>query len=374
MCGDIELRDLDQTMDGMYRYLLRSPRGKEHLRSVQRRWLSSDRAACVDAACLRKVYTMRIAELDREMLDITTPGQTASIDAKQVCEAVIKLANRKALPLHAIPSRVSQENTWRLRVSSGAAPVQFIGASTGGTCPSIQLQNEALADPAGDTRAEVDDPEEQLRWSWWGGGDYPAFVNGKLLAITADFLDMNLVRLVSWIRPDGRIVPLCSTETRTTKSISAAREKSVCTAIATDAAVGPDWEPGNSMDLDEGEAAPRGAGTPTEVKVADIDLDGDGRKERIAHLAYDSGAGCGAHTERLRVLDANRPGFSKQPIDQVVAELEASEVNLWRIGAKYYVESYEPRRGGKAYRITATGAQEVCRFSWRGETSITKLW
>jgi uncharacterized protein YecT (DUF1311 family) len=63
ICGDPELSQLDGQLAETYRRELDDAFDPNKLRAKQHMWLRTERDACADAACLKKVYAQRIAAL-----------------------------------------------------------------------------------------------------------------------------------------------------------------------------------------------------------------------------------------------------------------------------------------------------------------------
>ena len=76
ICGSIELVQLDAEMSTELD-LLRGLVGmgvRGNLMEAQKDWLAKRHTCAADAACLRKAYDRRIAELDKEFARITSSG------------------------------------------------------------------------------------------------------------------------------------------------------------------------------------------------------------------------------------------------------------------------------------------------------------
>ncbi len=252
----------------------------------------------------------------------------------------------------------------------GDAPAAFTSRFTGGSCASNALFNVVHGDA---TALEVDDPDEELRWSWWGGGDYPAYIAGRHLVITADLLDRNLVRLVSSVTPQGRVQPLCSVKTEPMKSVGRSEDPKACTRIVNGSAESPKWQPIKmQLSRDQWDRVGRYADG---VRIATIDLDGDGQTEDVGHFQYDSGAGCGSHAEWLLIVNRQRNGTVQNGLnDWLTRHAGGEEVKVWRLERKHYLETYRPGIGGAVYRFDRSGGKRVCELGWINKASVSKIW
>jgi uncharacterized protein len=74
ICGDPQLSQLDGQLAQAYRRALEGAAEPDKLRAEQRTWLRTERKACVDAACLKTVYTQRLAALAATSAVATTPA------------------------------------------------------------------------------------------------------------------------------------------------------------------------------------------------------------------------------------------------------------------------------------------------------------
>ena len=392
ICADGAVRVLDAKLDELYRSAVSFAKDPEALRTEQRTWLRDSRNRCADGDCMTRVYRARILALHQRILAATTPtgGAVNAQNVAAVCNEVAVLAGRKQLDRFAVPS-IPLEFLPSLREAlarSGASPeadaevvllpraavtpLAFTLANTGGTCPSTHLQNAQLTGRP--TMLKVEDPEEELRSSWWGGGDYAAYVSGRQLVVTADLIDRNLVRLVSWVTREGRIQPLCSVKSETTKALRSGAAAAVCTQVVSGSAQAPAWRAAE-MRLARDQWDERVGGYADEVSIARLDLDGDGRQEDIGWFRYDSGAGCGSHSEWLRVVNAERNGTVKGRLDDFLAENAGNEqVRVWRIGGQHYLETYHSRGGGTVWLVEASGTKRFCELGWDNKASVTKVW
>jgi uncharacterized protein len=71
ICSDSQLSDLDELLMASYTKALSRESDKAPLKTAQREWLKSVRNTCQDKACLSKVYTSRLAELNNAVANAT---------------------------------------------------------------------------------------------------------------------------------------------------------------------------------------------------------------------------------------------------------------------------------------------------------------
>lgn len=271
---------------------------------------------------------------------------------------------------------------YKLRLASGASPMRFASLHTGGTCHATQAFSlDHLLKPQNEDGGvdPVDDPEEKVRWAYWGGGDYPVFHRGRYFMVTADLADPNRVGMVSWIKPDGRQRRLCllSVENLQPEVVSA-QEPGVCEAIASKSLAPLEGkpitgqlpfsrEPGVYMQ----EFEKRYGRYADEVSLLSIDIDGDGKAENVGTFGYSSGAGCGSEHAWLSVLSDDWGAAVKGPLATQLGELASESVGVYRSEGRYYVASLAGRTGGSVVRIRDGRTEQVCRLRARTQTTVT---
>lgn len=417
ICADWTLRSLDDRLGEVYEAAVFFSKQREKLRADQRRWLKKTRASCRDAHCLEKVYRRRILYLDDLIRATLVPSGRAvdSSNVEAVCKDVLRLADRKKLASHHIPqvplhiieeerpdllrvqgkplseviaavNEKANARLWEsvtlLRLSSGRTPVVFGSNSEGGSCSSTRLENISLAaaeymndDFELRTWADIHTEDDDLGQSGWGAGDYLVFVNGRHLVITAANGDPNRVNLVSWIKPEGEVVPLCSAliEKRT-KVIARAVEPKVCQRLLSGTAEALNWEPAE-IRMPRDDWYKRFGGYADSVKVTALNAEGGEPRQDVARFTYDSGAGCGSHNEWLRTINPERSDTVRGALDESLVKIGIkSEVNLWRVDKRLFLEVSDGFREGAAYRLTRGGVTKTCRFSWNTKSGVDRYW
>jgi uncharacterized protein len=77
ICGDPQLSQLDGQLAHAYRRALEGAGDPDKLRTEQHTWLRTERNACADAACLKKVYAQRLTALAATPGPERAPGPAA---------------------------------------------------------------------------------------------------------------------------------------------------------------------------------------------------------------------------------------------------------------------------------------------------------
>lgn len=268
---------------------------------------------------------------------------------------------------------------YQLRLSPTGPPTRFASFFAGGTCQATHTRNvELLLKSRGsdDGVDPVPDPEERVRWAYWGGGDYPVLHRGRHFMVTADLSDPNRVAMVSWIRPDGRQRPLCllSVENLRPKVVSA-RRPALCEGIAGGKLAPLEWKP-IAVPLPHGyseEFQQRYGRIADGVELLAIDVDGDGRTENIGRFGYTSSSGCGSTTTWLSVLSEDRTALAAGALAARLGEFGGDPVDVYQSGGRYYIASLSARAGGSVAAIRNGRTEAVCEFRPRTRTSVSEF-
>ena len=173
ICGNQELSTLDEHLGRYYsaaRSALKS--ADSCLVSDQRNWLRTQRDACGDAGCLRKVYLQRLAELDplqpgaTRIRNIELPAVKALVwIVPPAQDKVAAPVNKNAKPLIAqgtLLNEVSNGDGYVLRARDGkrtlVVPLMFLEGPTTDTLASLakvggQYELQGYAEASGDGSA-----------------------------------------------------------------------------------------------------------------------------------------------------------------------------------------------------------------------------
>jgi uncharacterized protein len=407
LCSDDEIKLLDRRLGKFYQASLSLAKKPHQTRQAQKTWLSALRLSCKLKTCIVNAYNKRTVQLATSLVSETTQTATKldKHEVPKVCNRVVALNDSNKLQNHIIPfldvdlaKKISAPAAaWAITKAidgartSGANYVDsiynglvvlhpskrsslnvFFDAYDGGTCFSSKLLNASLGRKVGETMLPVDDPSDDLQWSWWGAGDKVASVDGRLYSLTS-WGDSEL-RLISWIRPDGRILPLCSVDQTWTKEITRSDQPSVCIAIEKGDAIAPDWNL-ESENFKLGDDWQLGREATATLEVAEIEIRGFGDKQEIARVSYDSSAGCGAQMQWLRVVNQNRDGLAPSKLNEMLTSFaDGHEVDVRTIGSDTYASAFDKFGRGATYRLSATGADKVCQFNPKPLSRVSKYW
>ena len=80
ICGDAALSKLDEELNTAYKTALQDEKRADSIRQAQKKWMK-ERSGCQDAGCVKRVYRMRLVELN------SSDGKGAKHEATQVFQA-----------------------------------------------------------------------------------------------------------------------------------------------------------------------------------------------------------------------------------------------------------------------------------------------
>ncbi|WP_157572760.1 lysozyme inhibitor LprI family protein [Nevskia soli] len=412
ICGDYDLKALDQKLNMAFRAATKVSADAPGLRGSQQTWLKAVRDQCKDKACLMPAYQQRIADLDTAFLDQAKVIDTA-LDGREVaelCRSVAAAADQGRIQEFAVPGvapntvtdgstqrwgltnkDVEQlprdsgefEELYRLRPSRQRPPERFARVFTGGTCAAYNLVNverHLRAGPDARDVEDVDDPDEEIRWAYWGGGDFPIFYKGRNLVITSDLSDPNKVNMVSWIQPDGTQRPLCLLEvTNTQRTVTTARNPALCSGIAGGTIKPLGWERiTERLPLSHDTATYREdfvrryGDYADDVSLLRIDIDGSGTQQNIGAFEYASGAGCGSDHGWLHVISDDFGAIVDNPLNTVLGGFSGS-FDVYRFQGGIYLGDQDGRHVDEVVRLKGDHVEQVCAFGKKVTTSVKRL-
>jgi uncharacterized protein len=416
ICAEPRLQRLDQALNEVYFLVRQSISDKSGLRSAQVRWLRQVRDKCESQECLTRVYGERLIEIRELHVAAQKPSEThlSNAEAKERCTSLAAIADSGRLTDLAIPGHEpwqSDENSaaagwtvspdekaqlearesgsfgepsavYKLRLTANDHPTRFGNFSTGGTCASGEVFNiQYLLESKGDDVGvdEVNDPNNEVRWAYWGGGDYPIFYRGHYFMITADYANQNRVNMISWIKPDGRRRPLCLLSAENTKlKVVSAKKPRLCSAVASKDIRPIEWKSikkdlpfSDSSENYRVEFIERYGSYADEVSLLSIDLDGSGRKRNIGRFDYASSAGCGSTKVWLSVLSEDLGSVANDPLNGQLREGVDGSLELYKASGRYYIAAIPKYADSGVIDVARGKVRQICKFRHQTKTSIT---
>jgi uncharacterized protein len=255
ICKDPWLIELDGRLNKAYGKAIKVALNKQAFIRDQQEWLQQTRDRCIDSNCINLAYLSRITsletsyELNKDLHLAITQGinesDLSSQESQEVCDSLAKLAangridklaihghkqetldslnveegwvftNEDKKKLNARKSLFlygtgSAEVIYKLKLTKNGDPVRFASFySWGAEASSWNVFNlSIILDPEDEDNGidEVDGMDvDDIRWAYYGGGDKPLFYRGRYFLFTSS----KLKSMISWVKPNGRIRPLC---------------------------------------------------------------------------------------------------------------------------------------------------------------------
>ncbi|OWJ93196.1 hypothetical protein B6S59_17330 [Pseudomonas sp. A46] len=382
------LTTLDRQLNDIYNQTLTVTSDKGELRQEQRQWLHSVRDPCSDSNCLVKAYQHRVAELSERFIIAApiTDRLLSNEEARQACEAIADLAGKESLVHLGIPgfrlligepgdvpkqwslspqeqatfegNRQAPEQTYLLRLTPDQQPERFVSYSGIGTCAAQPMINMRYAAKPEDAVELVPDPEDLVRWALWGGAQYPMLYNKRVFLIASDLPDPNAVKMVSWVTPDGRTRPLCMINPEPSRfSVASAEKPDLCERIA-DGRLPPLAWRDESGRLRSGDIEMRYGIWANSLGVLELDLDGDGRIEKVGRLKFDSGAGCGGESVWLTQLSDDLSSKTWTLLSNEHTKPERGSLNIYSSQGQYYISLRDT-----IVQLKSDQVVQVCEFN-----------
>lgn len=391
VCSFPPLTVLDRRLNDAYIAAASVAKNPINLRDEQREWIRGRNQTCEQAGpkCsmpkLMSMYENRITRLSQ------IEANPRINDGRDVCVALVKLADDGELKNLAIrTSRMPTERelvdlnqavggthgqpdaVYELQLKPSGPAERFGQFFTGGSCAATQLFNlRSLANSKGESNGWVDvnDPDEIIRWAYWGGGDYPVKYQGRYFMITSNLSDQNSVNMISSINTDGKVLPLCTVKRVSFKYVADSEAISLCSKIARGTTKPIGWkDPGVDLASSRDEFEAKFSIYADSVKVARIDLNGDGVLENIGRFTYASGAGCGSENVWGRVLTDNLQNVVKGELDSLLSPLDGP-FEIYLDNQNYYIRSAVSKKTDQVVRIRGNRVEKVCELSRKNQST-----
>lgn len=411
ICADRYLKSLDEALNNAYSLVRQSISDKSGLRNTQLKWLRQTRDGCKSNECLGHVYRNRLTELSELLASAVRPSEKplSNTEAEETCTALAALADNGNLAGLAIPGKdqwdldekstsagwsISQDEkaklrsfdhpitVYKLRLTAKGSPTRFASFFTGGSCASYEVSNisNLLGTKGGDAGADaVSDPDEIIRWAYWGGGDYPILYRNRYFMITSDLSNPNRVRMISWIKPDGRTRPLCLLSAKNAKmKVLSAKSPELCSGIANENLHPLKWKP-FTEDLEgyQGKFVNRDGDRADTVELLSIDVGSSGKKKNIGRFKYHSGAGCGSTKIWLSVLSKDFGAVMKDALNSQFEKLANGPMDFYKVGGRNYIAATIPNADSNAdagvVEIVDERIEQVCEFKYQTKTAISQF-
>lgn len=409
ICSDGYLSTLDDKLHEAYNDISQA----DGAQISQRKWLKQ-RDRCNDIDCLRQEYEARIKQLTSEPYDgsvrkITIEPRKGTLPliseakAKSICKEVLELANAgklqsRLLRFTDVPQE--DEDRWSALEDTGGTSVggaldidynhdkkiDHLGVIRGGgTCSSADivdlgaaLKRGALIEKFIGFSAQDD---ETLRWASWDLSDSLLIVQGEPIILAANFFVTGTdVELVSWFG-EGQQRPLCAfSPVGMVVDVVESKAPELCNAVAKGSfdSLEPDVDEVNEQE----QTKLREKYLIDGAYSVNVDLNADGKTDKVLFLNYSSGAGCGSYREWIDVLQPNAEKSKESPLVEIVGnfsdprtkyENKWGHIQLLNYSGKPYLMANGPDGFG-VYSVWENKIQTWCKFNLREQMDIKRLY
>lgn len=394
-----------KTLESRLEKIANSPAKPSYPKKSMSAWRDKAYSSCESLECLRNEYVRQISTLTEKAV-AAYEIRSEDIDATEqesICNSIARLRGsgeisnfeQAVIPYHFL-DKIDGLNDWRLtkeesaklgkklilineepvdiykvKLSNNGRVARFGNFSTGGSCSSHNIYSiDLLLDPSTkgleDATVSVDDPEDDIRWEYWGGGDVPYMISGRNLLIAGS--------LVSWINPRGKVLPLCMIgESGTSRKWTVRESEELCNAVDSAKNILELFSPlkeieQSSLSQTEREEIQKYADIrDTYTTAGRLDLDGDGRKEAILHNVTDSSGGCGGHKEEIRLLSTD--DRQNRALADLLADFSSLKLKIIEAEGKYYVSDWDSTGRRTAHLIGNGKLEKMCESvpDWKYE-------
>lgn len=411
ICKNHNLRSLDIKLNELYSAAYKAEKENNLLKRDQLNWLKEYRNKCKSEDCLQRQYEDRVLYLLNKIESSKKINESLLEENQysEICNKVAELAENLNLSEHAIIGvginaiKNSNEKSWiitdeekslehekglysgakeifNIKVSNNGPFKKYIKYFTGGTCSSYTIySSDYILSPEqrDGGRISVDDPEEEIRWAYWGGNEFPIYYKERNFIITGS---LSKPALISLIQPDGKILPLCLLEESSNKlTVDSSQNKELCAGVANNSIRPEKWINANDQIHINGETNYRNKFTElygeyaegVELLASEIKI---GKESwSIAKMTYDSGAGCGSHQEWLRKAVLNSDPLKLYPKDSTLDEANAENINVYKNNGKYYVGVFSRASPSYLYEIGTGNMVQECTFGKSVSSKIKRI-
>jgi hypothetical protein len=198
-----------------------------------------------------------------------------------------------------------------------------------------------------------DDPDGLLRDVYLGAGDQVLYYRGHYFRLTAT---SDGPRMLSWIRLDGDIRPICTFKMLPARLVSTGKGMALCGGIASGRVEPLPWVriPGDV-------AIAHGFRHADSVEIITLDVDGDGRSDNVARFEDASKQGCELFPMWVDLRTDDLAKAVESRANDLVHSISGRPLNLYQYHGGVY---FDGRRNGipQVVRMHNGRLKKVCGF------------
>jgi len=386
---------LNQVYSSAYKF------DKNIIKADQLSWLKNIRNKCDTESCMKKVYVDRILYLFDKIESLKSINETniEKSQYSQICGDIAGLAESNKLKElvtigvgvndgFKVNDMVSKWNEtkeekilvyqklfsnnldeiFNIRISNNGDSKKYLRYWSGGTCSSYDIYASDYILASVDNyegRVEVNDPDDELRWANWGGSEYIIYYKERHFVVTGSLSSPNLV---SWVKPDGKILPLCLFEEAASRlTVESSKNKELCSTIANNTIQPEKWINVTDQIRNDGSDSianfkDRYGDHADGIEMLPIEIKMGAESWGLAKMFYDSGAGCGSHNEWLRKAVLNSDPLKLYPNDQFFDGVSAENIDIYKNNGEYFIGSFYESSPSFLYRLSKDELVQECEF------------
>jgi Uncharacterized protein conserved in bacteria, putative lipoprotein len=408
ICSNSDLKLLDVKLNEVYS--MASNLVKEDLKKDQLNWLRNYRNKCQSTECMSKLYEERIEllikknELAKKVYEVALSKN----ESKSICGEIASLATTgeihsyKIIGLDWVVTKNNKNSEWNateqesasaekkgllgggdkvynIKISNRNELKKFITYQDGGSCYSSKIYNSDYIFKQNDDsggRVDVNDPEGDIDWAGRGEDEFPIYYKGRNYIVTGAETKPELISL---IRSDGMILPLCLLEsTNMNLTVKSNKNNPLCSAVASGKIQPEKWHDADSLiHIDRNnnyrdEYIKKYGEYSEHVETLSIPMK-NGQQETIAKMEYNSGGGCGSHDEWLRKAKTDSDPLVLYPKSKDFENAKGEEIKFYLANGKYHIGIFSYKKSLGLFKWEDDKMVQECEFGQSHTFDINKV-
>lgn len=408
ICAISELMQLDRMLGASYKAALRVAPDQRTLKTEQRGWIAR-RNECDRYDCLEPQYRSRITELQSAQVRVlarlekpltrhdakrTCSDLARRVDARSVDElrllsrwtapatlGVSELTDDERIQLartQAWPAYHDRALLYDLNLGADVSPTRFAlfwGRQDCRSARMFNLDRFLTSDGIDDGRMQSGRIDAETEWALSTAEDRLILHEGRYFVFAGS--PRGSKSIVSWVRPDGTIQPICMLQTAARSlSLLDGQDQSVCEQARNGKLTPVEWR---KEQPDPDDCCPRALSNeydgddPITAFSAPLGLDAQRRQQLLVRVAYGPGRECGSVRTASMVLHEDL----REPADTQLLDLLRESGGIWpeayQLRNRYLVQVAKPDGTYHLLETNVGRVRQVCQFARKTKTSIEWL-
>lgn len=288
-------------------------------------------------------------------------------------EERIQLARMQAWPAYH-----DRALLYELNLGVDVSPTRFASVWGRQDCRSARMSNLdrfLTTDGLDDGRMQSQRIDAETEWALAAAEDSLILHEGRYFVFTGS--PGGSQSIVSWVRPDGTIQPICMLHTATQSlSLLDSQDRSVCVQARYSRLSPVEWR---KEEPDPDDCCPRALSNgydgdnPIAAFSAHLGLDAKRGQQLLVRVAYGPGLECGSVRTTSMVLHEGL----REPADTRLLDLLRESSDIWpeayRLRNRYFVQVAKPDGTYHLLETNRGRVRQVCQFSRKTKTSTQWL-